>query len=112
MPSTETGLVHNIVRAIERAYPDAWAFKVHGSPYQMTGVPDLVICVQGRFIGAEVKHPKPGESREHAIGRATPGQMFQLRRIRAAGGAGAVVTNVEEALELVADALRGTEHSK
>lgn len=105
MPSNETGLVRTIVRDVAKAYPDAWVFKVHGSPVQMVGVPDLLIVVQGRLIGAEVKHQKPGESREHALGRASGPQLRQIGLLRKAGAVADVVLSSEETLALIALAL-------
>lgn len=101
MPSTETPLVHAIVKAILREYPDAWTFKVHGSPYQRAGVPDLLVCVHGSLFGFEVKHQKPDESEQHARGRATLLQRNEIRDIRQAGGYAAVILSPEEALEAI-----------
>ena len=35
----------------------AFVFKVHGGPTMMAGLPDLIACVDGRFVGIEVKMP-------------------------------------------------------
>ena len=48
-----------IVRAIKKQYPTAWVFHPVGGPYQETGVPDLVICADGWFVGIEIKNPRP-----------------------------------------------------
>ena len=100
-PTNEKGLVGRIVAAITRRYPHAWIIKTHGGPRQVAGLPDLFVCVDGQFIGLEVKHQKPGESDAHARGRATRQQLEQIRRIEAAGGTAAVVLTVEEALETI-----------
>lgn len=68
---------------------------------QMVGVPDLIFCIHGLFIGAEVKHQKPGESVAGARGRATAGQQVQIARINNAGGMSGVVISVEETLDLI-----------
>lgn len=99
--SNEKTLQKNIERALATEYPGSWIFHPVGGPYQMTGVPDILALVQGRLFGIEVKHQKPGESLEHAKGRASPGQLMQIRRIREAGGYAEVVTSIEEALALV-----------
>lgn len=106
MATDETGLVKAIVRAVRKHYPTAWIFNVVGHPYQMTGVPDLLIVVDGLLIGAEVKHPRPGESDQHARERATPGQRVQIQRINRAGGMAGVVITVEEAMELIERGLK------
>lgn len=68
---------------------EAWVFNVHGgdSPFQEVGVPDLLCCWQGRFVGLEVKLPGEKPSRR---------QEVVLERIRKAGGIAAVVSSVAE----------------
>jgi hypothetical protein len=101
MPTTEAGLVWAITKAIRKNCPDCWVFKVHGSPYQMAGVPDLLLCVGGVLVGLEVKFQRPGESIAHAVGRTTPQQQEQIARINRSGGMAATVTTVAEALGLI-----------
>lgn len=104
-PVNEAGLVKRIVKAIKQEHPSAWIFNVHGGPMQMVGVPDLIICVEGKLVGAEVKFQRPGESEQHARGRASASQISQIEQIRRAGGVAGVVLSVEEALSLVRAAL-------
>ena len=101
MPTKEAGLLGQVTRAVAKAYPDAWGFKVVGGPYQAAGVPDLLFCVDGLLFGMELKFKRPGESREHALGRATPAQRSQIDRINRAGGVAAVILSAEEALDLI-----------
>lgn len=61
---------------------------------QEQGLPDLVNCFMGRFVGLEVK--QPGEE-------PSPKQRQILGEIEAAGGVAAVVTTVEEVAELLAE---------
>lgn len=103
--ATEAVLVRRIMRELAARYPSAWQFKVVGNPYQMIGVPDILLCVSGRFVGLEVKNPWPGETPEAARARTTPVQRSQIAKIVAAGGTAAVVVSVEEALDAVAGAL-------
>lgn len=61
--------------------------KVHGSAAGVRGTPDLLACVRGRFVAAELK--QPGK-------KPTPLQMKRLREWAAAGAlAGWVTTEVE-----------------
>lgn len=99
--TNEAGLVAAIQRAVAKKYPTAFVMKTHGGPMQMAGVPDLFIVVDGFFIGAEAKHQKPGESEEHARGRATAIQRVQIAKINAAGGIAGVVLSPEETLEMI-----------
>ena len=68
-------------------------YKIHGSPYQEAGIPDLVGILTspdhqfGRFFGIEVK--KPGEE-------PTELQYVQLDKIEAAGGLSFWVSSLEE----------------
>lgn len=68
----------------------ALAIKVHGGPYQQAGIPDLLVCLHGNFIGLEVKVPE----RRNTL---TKLQQQTLDEIKRAGGISAVVTSVEEA---------------
>lgn len=106
MPTSESGLQKAIIRAVKRKFPTAWCFHPVGNPMQMSGVPDLLICINGAFVGLELKHQKPGESVAHARDRATPNQLLRIDRIRAAGGTAGVVISVDEALSLCEQAIR------
>lgn len=101
----ETGLVKQITAAIKKKYPYSWVMKVHGGPMQVAGIPDLIIIVHGCVIGAEVKHRKPGESEEHARGRATPIQLAQIEKLRKAGATAGVVLSTQETFDLIDQAL-------
>jgi len=57
------------------------------------GAPDLTICLNGKFIGIEVKRPKKAK-----ISQAQP---EKVEAIRAAGGIAGIVKSVEEAVKLV-----------
>src|SRR3546814_9504556 len=66
----ETALVGRIRTAVKRKFPDALIQKLHGGPYQTAGLPDLIIVIEGRIYGFEVKKQRLGESAEHAYERA------------------------------------------
>ncbi|WP_314578584.1 VRR-NUC domain-containing protein [Enterococcus gilvus] len=66
----------------------AYYLKVHGSMYQPSGTPDILACVNGRFIGIEVKKASGGIVSEL--------QKSKLRKIEAAGGIALVARSVEE----------------
>lgn len=56
----------------------AWYVKYWGGGvYTRTGVPDILVCFKGRFIGIEVKSDS---------GRLSPEQKEQLALIKQAGG--------------------------
>lgn len=71
----------------------AYHFKVHGSIYMRAGIPDIVCCYKGKFIGIETKDGN---------NKASELQLAHIRQIRKAGGIGFVaysVENVKEQLE-------------
>lgn len=109
-PTNEAQIVGMIMREVPKHFPGAWVFKVVGSPYQMSGVPDLLFSVHGVLIGLEVKHQRPGESREAAFSRASPRQMYQLQQISKSGAYAAVVLSVDSALLAIQQALQ--EHAQ
>lgn len=49
----------NIVAAIVRVAKARgwWVMKIHGGPYQLSGVPDLLLLKHGRAMFMEVKQP-------------------------------------------------------
>lgn len=101
MPTNEAGVVASIVKAVRKEWPSAWIFKTVGNPWQMPGVPDLLFCTEGAFIGLEVKFQRPGESDAAARGRATQQQQHHIKKINKAGGKAAVVLSAEEALRVI-----------
>lgn len=64
-----------------------FVFKVHGGPQMMAGLPDLIVCYRGQFIGIEVK--QPGQ-------KPTARQEFVHALIRRSGGEVVVATCVED----------------
>jgi len=83
----ESSIVAAIVRvAKQRGY---WVMKIHGGPYQLAGVPDLLCLKDGRAMFLEVK--QPGK-------KATEIQARRMNEIETQGGAAChVVTSKEEA---------------
>ena len=76
----ETRLVNQMVRklkALKRQGHPIWWLKIHGSPMQRAGVPDLLICFGGRFVAIEVKTPE---------GKVTRLQKHTIEQIKAADG--------------------------
>lgn len=106
MAVTEKALQAQIERAILSAHPSSWVFHPVGGPFQMVGVPDLIVCVDGLFVALEIKHQKPGESQQHAVERTTLVQRNQIMKIQRAGGYAKTVLSVEEALSAVAEAIQ------
>lgn len=70
----------------------AFVFKVHGSGMMMAGLPDLIACIEGRFVGIEVKMPGNKPSAR---------QLYVHRMIRNAGGEVIVAYGVDDVKHLV-----------
>ena len=65
-----------------------WYIKVQGgSNNPSSGVPDLLACVHGKFIGIEVKTP---------TGTTTKIQEYQIDQINKSGGIALVVTSLKQ----------------
>ena len=60
----------------------AWVFKVAGGGFQRSGVPDLVCCLNGKFLGIEVKASN---------GRLSELQLWNIEQIKKAGGVAMVL---------------------
>lgn len=88
---TERSLTRAIKAALDRE-PGVWHVKYSAAGYGTAGVPDLILCVRGRFVALEVKQP----------GRyQMPIQKYASDRITSAGGTCATVRSVDEALAVV-----------
>lgn len=92
MAQRESRLSRKIMTALREQ--GVFCFKVHGSEHMMAGLPDIICCVDGWFVGLEVKHP---ETRSHV----SPRQSFVHDQIRNADGYAAIVCSIEEALAVI-----------
>ena len=71
---------------------DVFFWKEHGGPYGTSGVPDIICCYKGHFLGLEVKRPG---------GRLSDLQKRTLRKINDAGGVACKVESVEDVKGLI-----------
>lgn len=93
MPQPESKLVKKIRERVERNRLGR-CFKIHGDDnFQEVGIPDLLCCYRGRFVGLEVK--QPGNS-------PSPVQMVVLQEIVSAGGIASVVSTLGQVDDLLA----------
>lgn len=90
---SEEAIVKKIRKALQGSVGGFW-FKVHGGPFQMAGLPDLLGCVQGRFIGIEVKRPS-------RMTNVSPIQQRVIRKINLNGGLAIVSCDPDTAVEEV-----------
>ena len=54
-----------------------WNLKTWSNGVQRSGVPDLLVCCNGHFVGVELKAPK---------GKPSALQLWNLRKIEESGG--------------------------
>lgn len=56
---------------------EIYHFKYFGNAFSTAGIPDLIACVKGRFVGIELKSEK---------GKTSPLQDYNLEAIEKSGG--------------------------
>ena len=74
-------IFENRIRAFLKTLPNEWHFKHWGGGYAKAGIPDLIGCINGRFVAIEVKASN---------GKVSPLQVRNINRITSAGGYGIV----------------------
>jgi Holliday junction resolvase len=86
-PSLEKVVVNGVLNEIRSR--GGFAVKIHGSPFQVAGIPDILACYRGRFIAFECKR---------AAGLpASKLQEWTMKQIRRAGGVALLIYAVEQA---------------
>lgn len=70
----------------------AYYFKHHGNQFSQVGVPDIIACYKGKFIGIEVKNE---------TGKTSPLQDVNLKMINDAGGISIVARCVEDVSKVI-----------
>ena len=89
-------LERDIVAAIKKYLAslgsDVFFWKEHGGPYGTSGIPDIICCYRGRFVGMECKLPD---------GRLTELQKRAIDKINRAGGIARRVESVEDAKAII-----------
>ena len=90
-------LERDIVTAIRKYLAslgsDVFFWKEHGSVYGTNGVPDIICCYKGRFLGLECKLPG---------GRLTELQKRAIEQINRAGGFACRLESVEDVKRVIA----------
>ena len=81
----ETQLKKRVLQFFKKEYPEAWIYKA--SDRFTAGIPDLLICAQGKFYAIELK---AGNNQLTKI------QRYTLEKIQVAGGRTSVCRSVEE----------------
>jgi len=87
----ERDIVAEILRLLKQT-PACFCWKEHGGMYGMAGIPDIIACINGRFVAFEVKVPG---------GKLTKLQEIAIQKIRNAKGQAFKVTSVAEAAAIL-----------
>ena len=80
----ESELTHKFFTELRKQVPKMWYLKVHGDPMQKRGVPDFLLCINGKFVAIEFKIFRYGL-------KITPLQEHEIDKIHKAGGIALVV---------------------
>ena len=87
----------NIWKNYQKEYPNSYWVKIAGGNYQKRGLPDIIGCIDGLFVGIEVKLPE----RRNELGAVTPLQQYALDQIHKAGGFTFVAYDVDDVLSIL-----------
>ena len=83
----ERDIVNGIKKYLASLGSDIFFWKEHGGPYGTSGVPDIICCYKGQFLGLEVKLP---------TGRLSELQKRAIGKINRAGGIACRVESVAD----------------
>ena len=95
----ERDIVAAIKRYLRTLGEDVFFWKEHGGALGTSGIPDIICCYKGRFLGLEAKLPG---------GRLTALQKQALEKINRAGGIARRVESVDDVKAVIAQADRET----
>ena len=90
MGLSETRLKEKVLAMLKKEFRDAWIYKT--ADRWKSGIPDVLVCKEGRFFAAELKVGK---------NKATRLQLSVLRKIQRAGGRVAVCRSVDQVRNLL-----------
>ena len=98
----EKDIVAAIRRYLATLGEDVFFWKEHGGALGTSGIPDIICCYKGRFLGLEAKLPG---------GKLTALQERALERINRAGGIARRVESVDDVRDVIAQADRETKEA-
>lgn len=70
----------------------AYCVKYHGNQFSQVGVPDLLVCYKGYFLGIEIKNE---------TGKTSPLQDANIKLIEKAGGISFVARCVDDVKNII-----------
>lgn len=90
MSQPESRISRNIMKAVRER--GGFCFKVHGNELMTAGLPDIVCCYRGLFIGFETKTP---------TGVVSQRQRYVMTNIMEAEGVVTVPRSVQDAIAVL-----------
>ena len=100
----EAAFQSKVVRYLKDAYgPRLWLANQLGGLGARAGIPDLLVCIDGRFVALELKTPA-------GTGRLGPKQAQEIKAIQEAGGVALVVSTWQD-LKAILNAFPPTQRS-
>ena len=92
----ESVIVAAIIKYL-KSVPRCFCWKEHGGLYGTAGIPDIICCIEGRFVGFDVKNEKE---------KPTKLQESTIRKITNSGGIAMVVRSVDEVKVVIEDLIQ------
>lgn len=72
----------NKVKKYLDSLPNTWHFKYWAGPYSKSGIPDIIACINGRFVAIELKATN---------GKPSKLQVYNIDKINKSGGIGYIL---------------------
>ena len=86
------------------ALKGAYCEKIFGGGFQSAGIPDILVCYRGRFVGIEVKSPTKK-------GRGSDIQKLKILNIRKANGIAFFTDNLDDVKTVIESIDREIDHN-
>lgn len=82
------------------------SWRTYKSPYMPNGVPDVLACWKGQFVGIEVKRPKQTQAellgaKPRPAGKVSDDQRRQIEKIKQASGSAFVAYSLEDVISVL-----------
>lgn len=101
--ATPEGRVKDKIKKLLKAH-GIWYYMPVQNGMGVVGIPDLICCYEGLFIGIETKAPlKNPTTFDQRWNKATANQQARMREIQLAGGIAFVADDVAQVEELLND---------
>lgn len=99
--ATPEGRVKDKIKKLLKAHK-IWFYMPVQNGMGVVGIPDLICCYEGLFIGIETKAPaKRPTTFEQRWNKATANQQARMREIQKAGGIAFVADDVQQVEEVL-----------